>query len=194
MTVNQFYVERNLQCSINKIYCSLKFVGFDVNNSFTSLRGCGHKFCDDCWRAHLKTQIQLGRTDLRCPGPDCTVAVDDVTLMSLVPSWYGRHLTKRLDTFLEIDPKWKWCPADQCNLVVKATIPQSPSSVSDECEDGPQPVPVACVCGSMWCFKCQEDAHWPATCWHGWYWPSNFYQICVPFKYRKSAVRSYSRS
>ena len=26
--------------------------------------------------------------------------------------------------------------------------------------------------------------------WHGWYWPSNFYQICVPFKYRKRVIKT----
>jgi len=130
--------------------------------SDTSLNTCGHKFCDDCWRAHLKTQIQLGHTDLRCPGHECAAAVDDVTLMSLLPSLYGRHLTKRLNTFLELNPEWKWCPTDQCRLVVKATTPQDPSVVSHV--GIVQPVPVVCACGSMWCFKCQEDAHWPATC------------------------------
>ena len=86
--------------------------------------------------------------------------------MSLLPSWYNRYVTKRLDTSLEMDPKWKWCPSDQCKLVVKATTPQDPSVVCRECVPvtSVQPVPVVCVCGNMWCFKCQEDAHWPATC------------------------------
>ena len=129
-----------------------------------SLNACGHKFCDNCWRAHLKTQIQLGHTDLRCPGHECAASVDDVMLMSLLPSLYSRHLTKRLDSFLEIDPEWKWCPADQCKLVVKATAPQDPTVACDEHISSVQPLPVVCVCGSMWCFRCQEDAHWPATC------------------------------
>jgi len=132
------------------------------SSCFISLNACGHKFCDNCWRAHLKTQIQLGHTDLRCPGHECTAAVDDVMLMSLLPSLYGRHLTKRLNTFLEMNPEWKWCPTDQCKLVVKATTPQDPSLVSHA--GIVQPFPVVCVCGTMWCFKCQEDAHWPATC------------------------------
>ncbi|XP_078350805.1 uncharacterized protein LOC144635590 [Oculina patagonica] len=137
----------------------------DVAASYLSLTACGHNYCNDCWRAHLKTQIEHGHTDLRCPGYECNSAVDDVTLMSLVPSLYGRHLTKRLDTSLEMDPEWKWCPADQCKLVVKATTPQDRSVARDvNGVSSVQPVPVACVCGTMWCFKCQEDAHWPATC------------------------------
>ena len=137
------------------------FSDSNFTSCHTSLTSCGHKFCNSCWRTHLRTQIEQGQTDLRCPGYKCNSAVDDVTLMSLVPSLYGRYLTKRLDTFLEVDSEWKWCPADQCNLVVKATTPQGSSVARDS---SALPVPVACVCGTMWCFKCQEDAHWPATC------------------------------
>ncbi|KAL9954849.1 hypothetical protein ACROYT_G042432 [Oculina patagonica] len=146
--------------------CGICFMELQYNDSsltscHTSLTSCGHKFCKSCWRAHLKTQIEHGHTDLQCPGYECNSAVDDVTLMSLVPSLYGRHLTKRLETSLEMDPEWKWCPADKCNLVVKATRPQD-SSVAHK--SSVPPFPVVCVCGTMWCFKCQEDAHWPATC------------------------------
>ena len=113
----------------------------------------------------MRTQIEQGHTVLRCPGYECSSTVDDVTLMSLVPSLYGRHLSKRLDTFLEMDSEWKWCPADQCKLIVKATATQVTSEACDAANNASvQLVPVVCVCGTMWCFKCQEDAHWPATC------------------------------
>ena len=112
----------------------------------------------------MRTQIQLGHTELRCPEYQCTALVDDVAVMSLLPSWYPRHLTKKLEASLEVDPEWKWCPADQCKLVVKATTPENATAVCDEHVTSVHPVPVVCVCGNMWCFKCQEDAHWPATC------------------------------
>lgn len=136
----------------------------DNNVPTTTLTTCGHTFCNSCWRAHLKTQIDLGQTKLRCPGHGCSTTVDDVTLMSLTPSLYGRHMAKRVDTLLEISPKWKWCPADQCKLVVKATILRDSRVCGTEDGGSVQPMPVACVCGTTWCFKCQEDAHWPATC------------------------------
>lgn len=136
----------------------------DVTSSHSSLNACGHKFCDDCWRAHIRTQIQLGHTDLRCPGHECTRVVDDVTLMLLLPSWYGRYRTNSHNKCLEINPEWKWCPADKCQLVVKATASRDPLVAYDRHVGSIHPVPVVCVCGTMWCFKCQEDAHWPATC------------------------------
>ena len=48
-------------------------------------------------------------------------------------------------------------------MVTKVTNPQD-SWFGDECIIDVKPVPVPCVCSFMWCFKCQEDAHWPATC------------------------------
>lgn len=132
---------------------------------FLFLNACGHKFCNSCWRAHLKTQIDLGQMKLSCPAHECSIEVDDVTLMSLAPSLFERHLAKRVNTMLEISPKWKWCPADQCKLVVKGTTLQDSSKIHyAENSGGVQPLPVVCVCGTMWCFKCQKDAHWPATC------------------------------
>ena len=143
----------------------LKLSPLDTDVSSTTLTTCGHTFCNSCWRTHLKTQIDLGQINLRCPGHECSTTVDDVTLMLLAPSLYGRHMAKRVDTILEICPKWKWCPADQCKLVVKATIAKDSSKVcSSEHSGRVQPLPVACLCGNTWCFKCQEDAHWPATC------------------------------
>ena len=143
----------------NVIFSDINFIP-----CYTSLTACGHQFCNSCWRAHLKTLIGHGSTELQCPGHECSTTVDHVTLISLVPSLYGRHLAKRLDAFLEMDPKWKWCPADQCQLVVKASSSQCTSERLLSSLDAVQPVPVVCVCGTMWCFKCQEDAHWPATC------------------------------
>lgn len=141
------------------IFSDINFISFPK-----SLNACGHQFCNSCWRTHLKTLIGHGNTELQCPGYECSTTIDHVTLMSLVPSLYGRHVAKRLDTFLEMDPEWKWCPADQCKLVVKATSSQNISGRHLTSLDAVQPVPVVCVCGTMWCFKCQEDAHWPATC------------------------------
>ena len=144
--------------------CAVILSDINLIPCHTSLNACGHQFCNSCWRAHLKTLIGRGNTELQCPGHECSSTVDDVTLMSLVPSLYGRHLAKRLDTFLEMDPEWKWCPADQCKLVIKATSSQGTSGSHLTSLDAVQPVPVVCACGTLWCFKCQEDAHWPATC------------------------------
>ena len=84
--------------------------------------------------------------------------------MSLVPSLYSKYITKKSNKLLEINPQWKWCPANQCRLVVKVTIPPASSLVNNGHVTSAKPVPIMCGCGTMWCFKCLQDAHWPATC------------------------------
>lgn len=150
------------ECEI--CYMDMHTKGGDINGSFTLLNACGHNFCNDCWKAHLRTQIELGHTNLKCPGYKCIAGVDDVSLMSLLPSLYGKYRTKKLYTLIEMNPQWKWCPADQCKLICKVAVPQDSFVDGSDCISNVQPLPVACVCGTMWCFKCQEDAHWPATC------------------------------
>lgn len=126
---------------------------------YTSMNDCQHKYCNDCWKAHLQTQIQLGCTDLKCPGHNCPVGVDDITLMSLLPSLHCEHATKRLNALLEVNPQWKWCPADRCKLVAKVTTPKDCEHVGKV-----QSFLMICACGTIWCFKCSQDVHWPATC------------------------------
>lgn len=63
---------------------------------------------------------------------------------------YIKFLDRRANTLLETDPLWQWCPGDMCKQVIKA-----------ECSSA---LPVECSCGVAWCFKCQQEAHWPATC------------------------------
>ena len=132
--------------------------------NYTALRDCGHMFCNKCWKAHLETQIRNGQVLLSCPGHGCRTLIDDVTLVFLVPSWYSRHLERKLDSLMETSPDWKWCPADRCKLIAKTTALQCTSRVQEVPGTMIQSVPVICSCGNMWCFKCQEDAHWPATC------------------------------
>ena len=114
------------------------------------MKKCGHVFCNSCWEIHLKTQISDGNTSPCCPEYKCSVTVDDITIMALVPSLYSKLMDRRVNTLLETDPLWQWCPGNQCGKLVKA--------------EGSSAVPVDCSCGAAWCFKCQQEAHWPATC------------------------------
>ena len=47
------------------------------------------------------------------------MAVDDVTVMSMIPSLFGRYQKLTLNKAIEINPEWTWCPANSCNMVIK---------------------------------------------------------------------------
>ena len=127
------------------------------NQTFTALKQCYHDFCNECWEVHLKTQISIGNTDLQCPGYKCDVRVDDVTILALVPCWYGKLLSRKIDKALEASPELRWCPSRKCGRVFRTTVSGAMAKAND-------PISVACACGGLWCFHCGRQAHWPATC------------------------------
>lgn len=125
----------------------------------TAMRACRHWFCNDCWKSYLSAEVQHGNTFIKCPGYDCDAPVDDVTMMALLPDTFPKVLRMRQDKAVEVNTAWKWCPGDKCNLVVMGTK----QTVAKETGRIP-PVPIHCDCGHDWCFACQEEPHWPASC------------------------------
>ncbi|XP_031573828.1 uncharacterized protein LOC116307688 [Actinia tenebrosa] len=133
--------------------CGICFETFEGDDTMlTSLTECGHAFCSDCWKGHLKTQITQGIPCIRCPGQGCSSKVDDTIIMAIVPAWYNKFLNMKFNKELETSPNWKWCPENGCKKVIKAKAPKLDAMT------------VLCDCGTAWCFKCQQPSHWPATC------------------------------
>lgn len=124
----------------------------------SALKHCRHVFCNECWEVYLKTQISLGNTDLKCPGYKCDVCIDDVTILALVPSWYNKFLSQKIDKALDTSPKLRWCPSTKCGRVLKVAVSGAMANLRNS------PMPVACECGKVWCFQCGRQAHWPAPC------------------------------
>lgn len=123
------------------------------------LRACGHSFCKSCYAMYIHTKLTDGQVDLECPQHSCKCVIDAVTIMSLVPSWYSKYWSWKLQRHLVTSTSWKNCPSEQCNRVIKVT------PTSNDCASPvPSLLPVSCACNSIWCFSCQEQAHWPASC------------------------------
>lgn len=131
--------------------------GNQSSTPFTALQHCHHAFCNECWEVHLKMQISLGNTVLQCPGHKCDTHVDEATILALVPTWYGKLLSQKIDKAIETNPELRWCPSRKCGKVFKA-------SASGSVAKGGSPVSVACSCGGLWCFQCGRKALWPASC------------------------------
>lgn len=127
--------------------------------SCTAMKSCSHWFCNKCWKSYLSAEIQQGKTAIKCPCYDCATPVDDVTIMALLPDRFPKFLNMRQEKAVEMNAAWKWCPGDKCNLVVMATLHKDAKKKNEIV-----PVPVHCDCGHNWCFACQLEPHWPASC------------------------------
>lgn len=114
---------------------------------------------------HLIAQLQLGKTIVSCPATKCSAAVDDATFISLAPKSYFIYKTMQQDRAFEMNQQWNWCPSDKCQLVAKATIAKgNGTSRVDAHTKQASSLPCVCTCSQVWCFGCQEEPHWPASC------------------------------
>ncbi|KAJ1495026.1 hypothetical protein T484DRAFT_2273029 [Baffinella frigidus] len=74
--------------------CCDTFEGCEANASMTALEACGHLFCNDCWRRHLKIQIEdEGQAaKIHCAGMEevkgrmgrCSIVVDERVVEKLL--------------------------------------------------------------------------------------------------------------
>ena len=123
-------------------------------------------------------------------GYECDTVVDSASLLSLLPyTFYLKHQSHISDAKLDSSNHWKWCQRERCGKAVRAktlkttNLHQSlqnglkhrlfnrdagkkldgkpPDESSTKQEEG---LCVACTCRSVWCFDCEDEAHWPATC------------------------------
>lgn len=124
----------------------------------TCLLACNHWFCDECWKGYLVAKVLQGILHINCPEFNCDSPVDPVTLMSLVPSKISSfHWQQKISSMVALDKHLHWCPITDCTRVAKLSgaLPNMASSGG---------LSIICDCGSFWCSKCKQDAHWPATC------------------------------
>lgn len=103
----------------------------------------------------------MGGTDLLCPGHQCQTSLDDITIMSLAPSWYGKYFSWKIKKSITKNPALKHCPSEVCHLLMQV-LPCEAHKVTKK--HTAAPLPVVCACKQSWCFKCQEPAHWPSSC------------------------------
>ncbi|XP_058181582.1 probable E3 ubiquitin-protein ligase ARI7 [Rhododendron vialii] len=119
-----------------------------------SSAACGHPFCDECWRAYMSTSINGGPgcLMLRCPDPSCGAAIGQDMINRLVSEEdkerYARYL---LRSYIEDNPKTKWCPAPGCEYAVEFVVG------NENCD-------VSCLCSHGFCWNCTEEAHRPVDC------------------------------
>ncbi len=131
--------------------------------------GCGHTFCLDCWRGQISAKISEGKSRrIPCGMHKCSAALDadliyrvlndpkqDVKSLRQSQQDKARYEKSMLDSFVEDNPRARWCPSlPCCGRAVKVS---ESSSVRVDCE---------CLspCDEVFCFQCGDPTHTPTPC------------------------------
>mmetsp|Transcript_18645 Transcript_18645/g.45859 ORF Transcript_18645/g.45859 Transcript_18645/m.45859 type:complete len:553 (-) Transcript_18645:95-1753(-) len=149
--------------------------GDEVAEKMTWSEPCGHVFCNDCWRRHLRVQIEdenqaaripcAGETVLPCGKTGrCNIVVDENVVERLLAQGEDKALLKKyrvrlLETYVNNNPHVKWCPGRDCTNAVRITndFDLTGFMTHVECSDEPSTA-------HKWCFNCKEEPHVPAEC------------------------------
>jgi hypothetical protein len=134
-----------------EIECSICFCD---SEDYTRLDGCGHAFCNDCWKGNLEMSIKEGHTfDIHCMHKGCPEYVPDFVVESLVSSeTWTKYATFLAKAFVEGSRQIRWCPAPNCGKAIVEKIYEGPYTIGK------------CSCGNLFCFDCGDEAHTPVSC------------------------------
>lgn len=126
----------------------------DVPTTQATAMDCGHIFCNECWREHMRINISEGMSRrLRCMAPGCGVVCDEDKVKVLLRKnkpLLDKYEQTLLESYVDDNKRVKWCPSvPHCGHAIR--------SKEMHCE-------VECTCGHQFCFACCEAQHSPCTC------------------------------
>lgn len=124
--------------------CFDSFEGPEAAENMTRVDVCGHMFCNNCWRHHLKVRIhdEGEGAKIMCAGESqlengksgrCNIVLDEQVVERLLKQGSDKDLLKRycsrlVDTYVNNNPTVKWCPFTDCT--VGASFPSKSCRVS----------------------------------------------------------------
>lgn len=124
-------------------------------DKYTMLSGCGHSFCNECWKGYLTSKIKQNISNVKCMHFKCEeVLKDDFIHQFVNTESKEKFKIKLVDDYVTTNKLVKWCPSiPPCGHAVK--IIDSISTLE---------LPITCKCGITFCYTCLEDSHIPASC------------------------------
>ncbi|CAM9276486.1 unnamed protein product [Ectocarpus sp. 8 AP-2014] len=134
-----------------KLECRICCEEFTAKEAYAL--ACNHFFCRGCWAAYLGAKVQEGPTCVytTCPEHKCPQIASESTFSEFLSAEdLKRYEAFSLTSFVDINKMLRFCPGKDCGMVVKAPLSY--------------PRSVRCNCGSVFCFRCGEEAHDPASC------------------------------
>jgi ariadne-1 len=112
---------------------------------------CGHRFCRSCWVAHMETEIDNGKAILRCPMSECDCPVSSDNVHTCNPTAVMHYKRTLLEQDIQVGHLKIHCIRPDCPFVLTL---QSVGLLGV----------AKCRCGVRICWKCNEEAHAPASC------------------------------
>ena len=133
----------------------------EVEMNKTLALGCGHRYCEDCWRSYLEQRIlspgNVETVRSVCMCEKCTCPVPDSVFSRFItdPKLLKKFVDQSVRQFVSTESHCKWCPYPGCEMI---TWVDTVMSVD----------PVKCAsCGNMYCFNCSDPDigdHRPCPC------------------------------
>ena len=106
---------------------------------------------------YIKSCIDLGQSGVTCPHYQCKTILGEPIVWSLTNTeLYQRYTKIKYQVAIDTNKQLRHCPSADCTYIAYMDSPTlTESSMA---------LPILCACGRLWCFNCQNDAHWPASC------------------------------
>eukprot|EP00388_Colpodella_angusta_P001012 GDKJ01003392.1.p1 GENE.GDKJ01003392.1~~GDKJ01003392.1.p1 ORF type:complete len:519 (-),score=65.67 GDKJ01003392.1:70-1626(-) len=133
----------------------------EKSSSSAWMLNCSHSFCEECWVKYVDHAIcnmrQSKYSTIQCPAHQCYQPIPLQFMKSimhsnknpmLLLSSYEYFLTKRL---LKKMSEFATCPNTECKIV-------SHRLNRAWCDS------VTCLCGTIYCFSCEDEMHNPIDC------------------------------
>jgi ariadne-1 len=146
-------LESTPPASLTQFSCAVCLERKPVADTFAL--GCGHRYCKECWREFLQLKLREGAACVlaRCMWPKCKSAVHEDVFRNLLSTHeYNTYRKFLLKSFVDDNPRIKWCPAPGCENCIRCDIRKET---------------VCCTCGFSYCFNCNDfntGDHMPASC------------------------------
>lgn len=114
---------------------------------------CGHLYCTPCLDDYLTTKITTEGVDsILCAADNCNILIEDDTVMNLLKenTVIAKYLRLILKSYVESNKLLRWCPASDCNHVIKVKSLETKL--------------LKCQCNYTFCFCCGETYDDPTKC------------------------------